>query len=62
MYRRKCWGGFVDGNLDEEIFRHYINVDRPAEMVRRPAVFKTRSDALQSYGDVRRIEIREVLK
>lgn len=54
----KAWGGFSDGELSYEDLS--IGPDYPTK--RLLAVYKTRSEARESYQDVRRIEIKYPIK
>lgn len=51
----RAWGGFCDGVLD----MCWRLGDRP-DITPIYSIFKTRASARRCYGDVRRIEIREV--
>lgn len=46
-----AWGGFVDG----ELYHEFANPDYGGQLL--PAIYRTRTEALQAFQDVRLVEI-----
>jgi hypothetical protein len=56
--RKYYWAGFVDGKVDEIRGQDQYS----AEFRWYPALFRTKSEAMLQYSDVRKVEIKEVKK
>lgn len=68
MMKRKvktavAWGGFVDDELEfTYVDTGFGGFGNMTGYVKVPAVFKTKAKARVEFRDVRRVEIREVVK